>query len=48
MFFFFSCQEGDTVLAWIASMIIFGLGIVFIILNYCGGDYNEQVRERLS
>jgi hypothetical protein len=49
VFFYFSCGvEGSTVLAWILSMIIFGLGVVFVILNCCSSDYNNDVRERLN
>ena len=47
VFFFFSCGTDETTLAWIISMIVFGLGIVYVFLNYCSSDYNEQVKEGL-
>ena len=38
VFYYFSCGNDNEVVGWIAAVIIFVLGIVFIGIHFCGGE----------
>jgi len=37
VFYYFSCGNDNTVVAWISAILIFLLGLLYIVLHFCGG-----------
>jgi hypothetical protein len=49
VFFYFSCGTEDTVLAWVSSMIIFYIGVLYLLLHFCAGEgYSQSLKEQLN
>lgn len=49
MFYYFSCGSNDGVLAWVFGVALFGLGLLYVVLQFCGGsEYTRELKERLS
>ena len=42
VFFYFSCGSDSDVLAWIAAIIIFVLGIFYCVMGCCCGEMEED------
>jgi hypothetical protein len=38
VFYYFSCGNSNEVVGWIAAILIFLLGLLYIVLHFCGGD----------
>jgi hypothetical protein len=37
VFYFFSCGSNNDIVGWIAAIVIFLQGLVFIGIHFCGG-----------
>jgi hypothetical protein len=37
VFYFFSCGNDNSVVGWIAAILIFLLGVFYIGIHFCGG-----------
>lgn len=50
VYYYFSCAGSDnTVLAWTSSMILFGLGVLYLALHFTvGRDYANQLKQELD
>ena len=49
VFYYFSCGSNDGVLAWVFGVALFALGVLYVVLQFCGGsEYTRELKERLS
>jgi hypothetical protein len=42
VFYYFSCGSNNEVVGWIAAILIFLLGLFYIVIHFCGGKAFEK------
>jgi hypothetical protein len=46
VFYYFSCGSNNDVVGWIAAILIFLLGVLYIFIHFCGGEtFKPQTSE---
>jgi len=48
VFYYFSCGNNNEVVGWIAAILIFLLGVLYIFIHFCGGSTFKPQNSEIS